>query len=336
MKKLKRIVLCIILSIVVQCGVLCYADNVLLKESNEFDIKTIEAPVKSFDTDVEISSEAEDIQVSYSGKYITYYIDDKLMLINTKTSEVKEILNNTDILECKWVPNNNTIFIVENESDQVKVKTYNADSDVEQDVCELCKYEEGVDIKFVISTSAEYVSIANENETTIYRIDIDKEVKKIDQTINKLGSMAAFWSKDVFIYQDLETNKFYRYTNGKSSEISLGNFSNLVILKATDNMVFLGEYSQDKSKISKIIYGDDTKDTSTWKTESLDKPKDISDIYINDENDILINDRDEKKITNITKGKDMAYKGEFILINDRVLLSLEDDKVCLKSVKDSL
>ena len=98
MKKLKRIVLCIILSIVVQCGVLCYADNVLLKESNESDIKTIEAPVKSFDTDVEISSEAEDIQVSYSGKYITYYIDDKLMLINTKTSEVKEILNNIENL----------------------------------------------------------------------------------------------------------------------------------------------------------------------------------------------------------------------------------------------
>ena len=109
MKKVSKIIICIILSIIIQCGVLYYLDKILFKPSKEVQVVNIEVPTQTFDTDVEIPSDAEKIQVSYKGKYITYLKDNKVMLVNTKNSEVKEILEGIEILDIEWVPENNTL-----------------------------------------------------------------------------------------------------------------------------------------------------------------------------------------------------------------------------------
>lgn len=332
MKRTRRIISCIILSFIIQFVVFLYLDKVILKESDKFTIQNVEIPAASIDTDVEIPEEGRNIKISYSGRYITYFIDDKLMLVNTKTSEVRNILEDTEILDIKWVPKNNTIFIVEKKDGKVNVKTYNANNGVEQDVCELCNYKNNIKIESFISISAEYVSVSSQGRTTIYRISIDKDVKKLDKTLKSLKSGDVFWNKDVFIYQNSEDKRIYRYTNGSSKKMNIKNSSGMNILKTAGNDVYLGEGSDDN--IFRIIYGEDTTDTSKWKSETLEKSVSAKDIFINENNEIFINDSSEGIIKNITTGEKLNYEGKLIEINDRLVFSLCDGKVCLKSIKD--
>lgn len=336
MKKLKVFIICLIVSFILQGGLLYYFDKVLFKESEEITIENVEVPVKEDVIQIHIPSNAKDIQSSYSGRYISYFLDGRLMLVNTKTLETKEILEDTNILNIKWVPNNNTLFVVENASNKVRVKTYNAKNGVEQEVCELCPYKAKMKVESCISTSAEYVSISNDNRTVMYRINIDKEMRQVDKVINGLGSADAFWSKDVLIYQDAEKESIYRYSNGKSEKLKLNNLSNLIILRAVNNKVYLGQYTmeQGSKKITKIIFGEDESNTSTWETKVLEKPVDIKDIYISEKNEILINNSNLNEINNIMTGETLPYEGEFVAINERVLLSLDSNNMLnLKDIK---
>lgn len=325
MKTLFRIVICVILSFILQFAVLFYLDKILLKESTQFTIENIEVPEQNISTNVDIPANAKEIQVSYNGRYITYCIDNKVILVDINASECKEILDNTEILSAKWIPNNNTIFVVERNSDKVNVKTYNATNGVEHEICELCDYENNINVDTYISVSSEYIVI---NNTTIYRVNIEKEIQELDKPIETLGSACVFENKDVFLYGDSENKNFYRYTNRSSKKIDFHNKGNLVILKAVGDMIYIGEYS-DNNKISKIIYGEDESDTSTWITKTLEKTQNIEDIYISSNNEIFINDDFESTVNNITTGETIPYKGTFISINDKVLCSLYNGKLYL-------
>ena len=335
MKRYQKIALCMIFSLAVQGGALCYADKILLKESDDFRIETIEVPIKTFDTNIEIQSEACNVKVSYGGKYIIYSIGEKIMLIDTKDSQVKEILSDSQILDCKWVPKNNTLYIVEKKENKVHVKTFNADSNIEQDLNYICDYKDGMNVQSYIAHSAQYISVYNQNVTDIYRIDIEKEVSKLNTELSKLYSGDVFWDEDIFVYQDFQSKKLYKYTSGKVSEIQVKGKANLVVLRAADKSIFLGELSAD-NKISKIIYSEDIQGMSSWKTQELEEAKEINDIYVTEENNIIINDSNNSKVTNISNGNSMSYKGKFVSINDRVLCSVEDGKISLKSVKETL
>ncbi|MDS0527899.1 hypothetical protein NNC19_19585 [Clostridium sp. SHJSY1] len=337
MKRYKKIIFCIILSYLIQVLVLLYFDKVLFKESTKFTISSVNDTVQNVDVNVKLPTDAEKIQLSYNGRYIIYFKDNKLMLVNTKTSETKQILNNTKILNIKWVPNNNTLFIVENLSNKVNTKTYNAINGVEQDVCDLCAYKKGMVADSFLSTSAEYISVANGDNTTIYRVDIDKEMKKLDRTVAKLGSAKVFWLNDVFFYEDAANKKFYRFTNGSSKSIPFKNPDKLTILKAAGNSIYMGECAEknDSTKISKILYEEDKSNAASWKTVNLEKTTNIDDIYINENNEIFINDSSEKKVKNLTTGKSISYKGKFVSMNDRLIFSLDNDKVCLNNIKDT-
>jgi len=162
-------------------------------------------------------------------------------------------------------------------------------------------------------------------------------MKELDDSISALGSIKVFREKDVLFYEDSSKKVFYRYTNGKSTKLNFQKPNNLVILKAASNKIYMGEYSdnsESKNKITKVIYGEDQTDSSTWKTEILEKPMDIKDIYINENNEIFINDSAEGKVKNITTKQNITYEGRFISVNDRVVCSSDNGKVYLKSVKD--
>ena len=82
------------------------------------------------------------------------------------------------------------------------------------------------------------------------------------------------------------------------------------------------------------FYGEVESDSNAWKTIELKEPKEVKDIYVSDNNEVFINYSSAGKIDNITKGETLTYQGEFLTINNRVICSLDNRKVCLKSVKD--
>jgi len=339
MKRFNKIIVWAMLSVMMQCAGLVYIDKVLLKHSSEFTAEKVEITTKSAEANVSIPTNAEKVEVSFDGMFITYYVDDKCMLVNIKNSEIKEILTEEEILATAWAPNTNTIIVTEKLSGKVNIKTYNARTALETVIGDLCSYKKGLivsDIVVSAKTQTQYVSISNGgNNATIYRIGIegiDRDTP--DNKVTTLGSIKAFPLKDVLLYEDSLNNVFYRYTKGSRKKLNFADANNLVILGATsDDMIYMGEKSGDK--IIKIIYGKDETSQATWKTETLEKPKDIKDIYINnDKGQILVNDSREGKVKNITTGDKITYEGKFISVNNKVVCYSKDGKIYLKSVTD--
>ena len=60
----------------------------------------------------------------------------------------------------------------------------------------------------------------------------------------------------------------------------------------------------------------------------------IKDIYISENNEVLINDSILHEVNNIITGEKIEYQGEFVLINERVLCSLDNNNMLnLKKLK---
>jgi hypothetical protein len=339
MKKINKIIVWAMLSVMMQCAGLLYIDKVLLKHSSEFTAEEVEITTKNVEADVSIPTNAEMVEVSSDGRYITYKVDDKLMLVNIKTSEITEILADKEILFTGWVPNNNMIILAEKLSGQVNIKTYNVKSGVENAIGDLCSYKNGLEVSNIVisaKTGSKYVCVKSGSSTLIYRIGTENDdMKAIGNKVPTLGSITALALKDVLLYEDSLNNSFYRYYNGSRKKIAFDNANNLVILGASsDNKIYMGELLEEK--VVKIIYGADETATSTWKTETLEKPKDIKDIFITSNSQILVNDSLEGKIKNITTGDIITYEGKLIEVNNKVICSSDSDngKFYLKSITD--
>lgn len=338
MKKFNKIIVWAMLSIMMQCAGLLYLDKVLFKHSSEFNVEKVEITTKNAEANVSIPTNAEKIEVSFDGRFITYYVDNKFMLVNIKTSEITEILNNKEILFTGWVPNNNVVIVAEKLSGKVNINTYNVKNGIENPIGDICAYKKGMEISDIVvsaKTGSKYVCIRSGGDSSkIYRIGVENDdMKALNNSVPTLGSITALPLKDVLVYEDSSNNSFYRYFNGSRKKISFANANNLVILGASsDNMIYMGELSGDK--VVKIIYGADETSPATWKTETLEKPKDIKDIYINNKNQILVNDSLEGKVKNITTGDTISYEKTFITVNDKVVCSSDNGKIYLKSVTD--
>lgn len=330
MKKVYKILTCIVVSITIQFTVLYYLDTVILRESNEFSIENVEVfSNDNSEIQGEIAPNAKDIQGSYNGNYIMYFINDRLFLVNTKTGETKNILKGENILSVKWVPNNNTIFIVENRNNKINIKTFNAVNEAIQDICELCDYKDKIFVHAYISMASEYVVINDNDNTNIYRINIEKEVKIVEDKIKKIDNAAVFWNKDMFIYKDSINNEFYKYTNNNIEKINIPN--NMKILKLCNNKIYLGEYSSDNT-IKKIIYGSEEEEISMWNTLNIDNIN-CEKIYINDNGNIYVNDDLKHIVKNITNNEEIKYEGYFAFLNDTIICSVVNGKVNYKKLQ---
>lgn len=324
MKIFKRIILCIVISFIIQCTILFYFDKILFKQSSKFTVENIDVKTENNEHNIYIPDNVQDIKGSFNGDFIIYFENEKLKIVNTLTCETKEILGNSKILNIEWVPKSNTLFLVENNQGKVNIKTYNAINETEQDVCELCDYQENIIVQSFISLSTEYISITNNKMTTIYRIDIEKEIKKISNSKLIMGSANVSQNKDIFYFENLYEKDFYQYSNGQSKRLNLPNTNQLVILKAIGNTLYIGECLKD-NKVSKILHGNPEIDFKEWNFQTLTKGTDKKDIYISNNNQIYINSNLNGTISNITTGENINYEGKFLFMNDKLICTLNNN-----------
>jgi hypothetical protein len=346
MKKLTRIIIWAMLSIMMQVAGLMYLDKVYFKEASNFEKVQTKPREKDREINYSISSTAKDIKVSDDARYISYFENNKLMVLDTKSLNLKEVLTdkNREILYCHWILNENILMIGEKVSDnkstqKVKILTYNMRKDSEDPITELCDYEEGIEIDEIVSstkTNTNYVGVSRTGyNSKIYRIGIegDNDVKNIGNTIPELGSIEASQRNDVLVYEDSLNKIFYSYTNGKNKKLDIENATSKVLIGVDDeNRVYMGELIGEK--ITKISYGKYDSEPSTWKDIVLDKPKDAKDIYLNGNNEILVNDNLTGKITNLTTNKSVEYSGQLLKLTDKIICSINDNKIQIKSLSD--
>lgn len=344
MKEFKIMLIWSLLAIfIVSLGFL-FLDQFVFKNSSDFNIKEVSTNNESKDYDTKLPDNAENIQCSYNGQYISYDVDSKFYIYDASANKSKEYITTDSekaILNYKWLPDRNMIVMAEKKKNDngksvISLVNFNAKTGDEKSIIDLTSYSSGLEVDDIATTTlagVSYVSISSKDSdyATLYRIDINNEMKKVKTAVKSIGQMQVCPQKDNLIYCDSSKKIYYSYTNAKNNKIKLSGNGGYDLLDIDNNSnVYLGTISGDK--VSKIIYGQSDKATSTWTSVKLDKEVAPSDIHINSNNEIMVNDSDEKKVNDLTTKKSYSYSGELIQITDYVIFSKNGNKVSVKKM----
>ncbi|MBS5982134.1 MAG: dipeptidyl-peptidase IV [Clostridium butyricum] len=324
MKLYKKIIAWAILSIILQIGGLFVLDNFVFKHSSKFKSNKIDIEKQNTkDINVIIPSGAENVNISYNGKYLTYYENDTLYIEESKTGTKTEVKteDNGEILYYKWLSDRDRLIIAEkvvkDGETVIQLITYSPKDSSVSYVTSICDYEDDMKVMKITEstfTSVYYVDIYKGGlKSTVYRIDINNDKSKVSLQASVLGNMQVIPHVDRLVYEDEINNKFY--VTSPNKQLTFNSNKNLTLLGIDRNdVIYIGELNGEK--ISSIIYGKVDEDTSSWKTVNLEAVVNRKDIYFNNESEILINDNLKGAVKNLTTGLEVEYEGKLVQIKE--------------------
>lgn len=335
MKMFKKIIAWAILSIILQIGILYVLNNFILKQSSDFKSQKLEVSAdKTKDIKGTIPNGADNINVSFDGKYLTYNQNKSIYIEDAKTGTSSQIKteNEGEILYYKWLSDRDRLVIAKKVKKdgvyKIQLVTYNPKDSSETAASkeDICTYEEGMEVKKVTEstiTGVYYIDIYRGGlKSTVYRIDINEDLSKISIQTNVLGNMEVIPHEDRLIYEDKVNGKFFITSPNKQLTFNSNKKLTLLGIDRQD-VVYMGELNGDK--IASIIYGKISEDTSTWKKITLDSVVNSDDIYFSNESEILINDNLKGSVKNLTNNTEVEYEGKLIQIKEGFIATVDSN-----------
>ena len=336
MKWTKRIIIWIVVSLSLQGLVLFYVDHYFLATDSKVVTKKVDddktEKIKNIDITVPVN--AEKILVSYDAKYLSYYENDKLKIVNCKDGVIKniEVKEGTKISFCEWLPDRNRMLLVDKKSydpssnlvlyyydvtkgEKVKIKDLawaNTKAEVE-------------DIQLSTLTGVTYVKVSSKGErSSIYRIDRMGSMTKANTIPNFVSNISLVRHEDKLIYEGLVYNKIY--VTGSDEAISVKGVDKLTLIGTDDDdNVYLGEL---KGKlINKIYYGKASENTSDWKVIKLQVPSEKSDLFVSAAGKVYQNDALKGVVKDINSGSQTSYTGKLLQLYTKGVVSLVNNKI---------
>lgn len=345
MKMFKKIIAWAMLSIVLQAGLLYILDNFKFKHSSDFQNKQIEVNKdKTKDINAVIPTDANNINISFDGKYLTYNKNKELYIQDTKTGTSTAIKteNEGEILYYKWLGDRDRLVIVKkvkkNGANKIQLVTYNPKDSTETTASkeDICTYQEGMEVKKVTEstiTNVYYIDIYKGGlKNIVYRVDINEELTKVSLQTNVLGNLQVIPHEDRLIYEDKINGKFFITSPNK--QLTFNSNKKLTLLGIDRNdIIYMGELNGDK--VTSITYGKINESTSSWKKITLDSVVNCEDIYFSNKSEILINDNLKGSVKNLTTGKEVEYEGKLIQIKENFIATMDNKgKLIYKSFKE--
>ncbi len=333
MKLLKKLILWMFLSVILQCCILYGLEQTIFKNTSEFETSNLELNKdKEMEINASVPADAENTSISYNGKYLTYQKNGKLYVEDTQTGENNEVItkDNGEILYHKWLSDRDRIIIAEKAEikgvNKVQLLTYNPKDNSQIVVKTICDYTDNMEIKKIsasVLTGVYYIDVYKGGlKNVLYRVDRNEELSRVSLNANILGNLEVIPREDRLIYEDETNNSFY-ITNPNSRLIFDSN-ANLALLGISkEGTVFVGEL--DGEKVFKIIYGSADEDTSTWQIKELDDVINRSDVYFNENNEIIINHNLEGKIKNLMTNEEIEYEGKMIEIKEKFVATVDGE-----------
>ncbi|WP_297423579.1 DPP IV N-terminal domain-containing protein [Clostridium sp.] len=333
MKVFKKVIAWAMLSIILQVGVLYFLNNVVFKHTSEFKSNILDLKKDNTkDINATISAKAENISISYNGKYLSYKEDDRLFLEDTKTGKSAQITTQDKgtILYYDWLPERDILVIAEkvekSGKPKIQIITYNAVNETETLVKEMCTYQDNMKIKKIsasIFTGVYYVDIdKGGSKDTVYRIDRNNDMQEVNLKTYILGNIQVIPHADRLIYADKIKGTFY--VTSPNKQLNFNSNKKLTLLGIDRNdVVYMGELNGDK--ITNITYGKVDENTSTWKKVALDSVVNSDDIYFNNKSEILVNDNLKGSVKNLTSGSEVEYEGKLIQIKDDFIATVDNN-----------
>jgi hypothetical protein len=335
MKKLKKVMVWAALSLIVQFSGLFYADNYLFSsDGGKIVSKKVEEKSKQAVKDIQIPQTANHINLSYDGKYVAFYENEILDVVNSMTGEVKKIDFNQGVKVSyyKWLPDRNRMLIAEKPSGKsggnIKLSYYDVDKGEKVEVKDIAwtdSKSEVVDIKLSTLTNVIYIKVAHSgNRSSIYWLNIMKELKKVDTKGYLIGNMEVIPHEDKLVYEDLTYSKI-NITNMKDP-LTFKNSGKMTLISIDEeDNIYLGEIQNNK--IVKIYYGIAKQPADKWKSTILKEPVEQKDMYVSGAGTIYFNDNLKGVVTDITTGKETKYEGRFLQMYSEGVATISQGKL---------
>lgn len=336
MKGFKKIILWTLIPVCLEMAGFTYFNYFYLKNETSFNTKKVEiAARKANKISVPLSGNLQNVDVSYSGNYVSYCDGGAISVINTSDNSRKQISfdDGSSVSKYVWLPDRDIMLIAEKYSDsygvrRIKFESYNAAKD-EKTV--LTKNNTVLSIALDISdydvqnialsttTNVTYVQVGNAGGSSrVYRIDVMQQLQQVQLLSSNLGNIATTNKTDKLIYED-DTYDRIRIA-GVKDPIATGE-SAIHYLLGTDSQdrVYIG--NGQNGKVSKIFVSDPSSTSSKWNIITLKKYADKRDIYVTRDGKIYVNDPAGSKVTELLSGKETSYKGTLVKVYDLGIIS---------------
>ena len=343
MKHLKRIIVWIILSVVIQFSVLLYLNNYLLStDGNSIKTKKVETIINKVANNQEINIPigATQIAISYDGSYVAYYENEFLNIINNGTGELKQLNfeEGSKVSFYKWLPDRNRMLITEKmqsiAGQTLKLSQYDVDKKekVEEKSFTLVDSKSEVnDIALSTLSNVIYIKAANSvHKATIYYLNVMKEMKKVETKGYIVGNIEAIPHESTLVYEDSTNSKVY--VTNTSNPISIKGVTKLALLSVdSDDNIYVGQL--EAGKIMKMYSGNLKDTTSKWKVTELMVPVNTQDIHVSENGDMYINDNLMGIITEVLTGNTTKYQGKLLSLYEGGVASISQGKLIKTSLK---
>lgn len=340
MKIVKKIILWVTLSAIVQVGVLYYANNYI------FSVKSVDLKVKKIvtntktkpkDADVKIPEGAEKISICYNGRYLAYCNDDKLNVVDTKTGYTTEVKRDEDnkVSYIKWLPDRNRLLIAEKVDGNFKLSYYDVNKNIKEDIKELTWADENSEVKDIevsTLTNVKYIKVSHEDaKTRIYRLDIMEEMSRIKTAAYSVGDIGVIPHQDKLVYEDADDNRIYCTDADEDHLIKVSGVRDLKLISVDSNdNIYVGQVQDDK--IVNIFSRNVDGDSENWTNIPLGTPVDKENIYVTSLGNIYVNDSSKGIVKNVKTGIETSYKGKLVQMYEKGILSLSEDNKVIKTI----
>jgi len=339
MKILKRTLIWSITALLLQSGIFFVIDkyykNTLLntKVKEEVVDKTTKPTPE---ISINIPSTAKEVQASFDGKYLSYYDNSNLMVVNSSTgkSNIVNVEKNSQQIYCKWFPDTNSIVLCERDlisKTTINIFTYNADNDLKQAPTDTTNH----DIKFTVANSNATIgdiemssvmqifyikTMENSLKSNIFNNNVNGRTVPI-LTNKNIGNINAFQRKPNVVYEDTNTN-LIKITN---TTWSSGKIKACLLNTDKEDNIYVG--TVENGKVKNIIYGSTDKTIDKWTSLVLESPVDKKNVIVTKEGGIYLNNILEGSITDQVSKKKIYYTGDLLKITDKKVISVDNGTI---------
>lgn len=222
MKKFKRILIWSLLATFIELAMLFYLNHIYSKSVDTYsEVKSVPQQVKKTYNDVKVPEDAENIKVSYDGKYVSYYENKVLKIANTRDESDSTIdpSSNSEICYSKWLPDSNLLLLCEKDKkNNINFFSYDADKNSKRELTdfdtkplkiEIDNKNDKVDnITLSTANHVMYVKILHKDSTSdVYKINVMNQVEKMKTSNDMIGYISMLHNDTNLIYEDAENEE---------------------------------------------------------------------------------------------------------------------------------
>ena len=347
MKKIRKVLIWVVLSLVVQTVVLVYLNDYYLKEDSVVTY-TQEKPVVPVEKELEIKipTSASNIKLSPSGKYSYYLSNDVLHVINLTDGKdnIVELSYSINNYFFKWHDNEDKLIITEKNPEgngnAIKMYTYKAKDNIKLVALDYNNesrtyqfYTDNVevsDVQLNTLNTIMYIKASNENGTSyINRLDISDGMNKIPLRKDNIGGFFVLKKDDELVFEDPSNEKVFFTNKGNIEEVNILTDKKIRLLQVDKNdNIYLGE--SEGGLIKSIVYNNGS--NSDWSSIQLSRLEYCNDIYLFSADEIYVVDRIKNVVINIRNNREISFKGKFIDMNLNGILSINNENATITKV----